>query len=1106
MIRPAQIWFLLLLLLCPAVLLAQGVSCPAVVASPDTTLACNDCVLLQATPVSGFTPTTYTTQSIPYNPYAFNVGNSILVAQDDAWGPVVNLPFSFCYYGNNYTQCQAGSNGLLSFTLNAPNSYCPWPINAPIPNNTAPLNCIMGPWHDINPSFGGTVFTQLYGVAPCRVFVVSWENNAMFSCTNVTTSQQIAIYETTNIVEVYIRSKPLCSTWNGGASILGVHNATGTQAVVVPGRNYPTQWSANNEGWRFVPAGAPNYTVAWYQVGNPVPLTTLDTITVCPSSPTDYYAQVVYTNCNGATVTVRDTASINASISSMVLTTVPVAAACNGSLNGTATVNITGASGATTILWSNGFTTPTISGLQAGTYTVTVTEFGGCTAIATAIVTQPPAIALVTQHTDVACNGQLTGTASVAASGGTGGFTYAWSNGANTAAVSGLAAGPYTVTVTDANGCPATASVTILQPSALVLNASSTNVLCFGASNGTATSVASGGVAPLTYLWNTGSTASSIINMPPGTYVITVTDANGCTISRSVTITEPPVLTSSAVFSNVTCFGVANGTATVTATGGTTPYQYLWSNGSTTNPATNLGPGAFTCTVTDANGCTTVSSVTITQPTLLTIVMQDNDVPCNGQANGTASVTANGGTPGYTYNWSNGATTAAINNLAPGTYAVTVTDANGCIATGSVTITEPTPLVVGAAGTDVICFGGNNGTATAVVAGGTLPYQYNWSNGGITQSMYLLTAGTYTVTVTDAHGCMGTASVSLAEPTQLILQITGDSSLCAYDSVRLGSIVSGGVPSYSYQWWSSPTAVNDTTDSLVYPVGETRIYHLRVTDQHGCIVQANRQVISNDAPLVAFYADRQEACDSLTVQFVNLSFPANCAWQWEFSDNGTNNGFEPTHFFSNGTWSVGLTATTNEGCSATSFVQNMITILPTPVASFVSDPNITLVDYILLSQATVTFNNTSPWYATSVNWSFGNGDSAFVGQVEYTFPDTGWYCVKMNAYNDFGCHDDTTQCILIKQDPYLWVPTGFTPNGDGINDFFQMGGVELRSFQIYIYDRWGKLLYFSNSIEKSWDGKNMQQDAPEGVYVFKIDAVNKLGEKFTRAGSVTLIR
>lgn len=873
--------FSLLLLLFPGFLLAQGVSCPAVVAGPDTTLNCNDCVRLHATPVSGFTTSDYTVQQIPFSPYPMNAGTPILVNIDDIWGSPLPIGFNFCFYGASYSQCVVGSNGVLSFDLSYANAYCAWPIGQGIPGNNDVLNSVLGPFQDIDPSVGGSIYWAQYGAAPCRVFVLSFYQIPMFSCTSMISNSQIVLYETTNIIEIYIQDKPLCSNWNGGYGIEGIQDATGTNAVSIPGRNFPANWQVTNDAYAFVPAGTPNYAISWYEVGNPLPIATTDTVTVCPPGNRDYYAEVVYTNCDGSTVTVRDTASINASTSNMVVT-------------------------------------PT--------------------------------------HTDVLCN------------------------------------------------------------------------------------------------------------------------------------------------------GAATGTANLTITGNNNPYTILWSTGAVTANVTNLPAGSYTVTISEQGGCSSVASVTISQPSPLTVTMAHTDVLCNGQSTGTASVTAAGGTGAFTYLWSNGANTSTVSALPAGNYTVTVTDANNCQATGSVTIIEPTALQLSATSTDVVCFGGGDGTATAVATSGTPPYQYSWSNNGSGATISGLLAGNYTVTATDAHGCSTSATVTVIEPAPIGLTVTGDSAYCTYDSVRLHAVVNGGVAPYAYQWWSVAPAVNDTDAYLVYQCVENRDYYVRIVDQHGCTAVAHQNVIANPPPIVSFYADRQEACDSVTIHFVNSTTPIDFAWTWNFSDGTISHDYSPPHFFGNGIWSVQLTAETPEGCVATLLQQDLIHVLPTPVASFTSDPDITLMDYVLLSQATFTFNNTSPWFATSVDWSFGHGDSAFVGQVTYTVPDSGWFCAKMNAYNDFGCHDDTTQCILVRQDPFLWIPSGFTPNGDGLNDIFLVTGLEIVSAEMSIFDRWGRLIFFSKDKSIGWNGKAMDEDAPEGAYVFKVNAVNKLGEKLTRAGTVTLVR
>jgi gliding motility-associated-like protein len=870
----------LLLITFPSLLLAQGVSCPAVVAGPDTSIVGNTCVQLRANPVSGFTTTDYLVQPIPYSPYPYNAGTSILVNIDDVWGSVLPIGFNFCFYGNVYNQCVVSSNGVVTFDLSQAGGYSNWLISQGIPGNPDVLNSILGPFHDIDPGVGGNIYWAQYGTAPCRVFVVSFYQIPMFSCNNLIATQQIVLYETTNIIEVYVENKPTCAAWNDGAAIEGIQNAAGTQAVVVPGRNYPTNWNAANDAYSFVPNGVRNYTISWFEVGNPVALTNLDTITVCPTNcVSNYYAEVVYTNCDGATVTVSDTATIT-----MI---------------------------------------------------------------------------------------------------------------------------------------------------AMVLTPSSTDVLCAGGSDGTATVSVTGNIGALSYQWSNGQTGATANNLAPGTYTVTVTDQGSCSLSTSVTVGQPSALQAS---------------------------------------------------------------------------MVHTDALCNGGSSGTAGVTASGGTPPYSYLWTTGSTNANISGLAVGTYSVVVNDAHGCTTSRTVTISEPTPLTAAITFTDIICFNGNDGTAQAQASGGTAPYAYLWSNGFANDSVFFLGAGTYTVTATDANGCTSTSSVTLVNPPQMALQIVGDSFICDYDSVRLSPIVSGGVAPYSYQWFSIPPAVNDTNEHLVWVGQDTRNYGLDVTDQNGCSVRGWKEVVSNPIPYVEFVPSRTEACDSATILFYNNSIPQNAAYHWEFSDGTTADGLTPSHWFSNGSFGASLTVTTNEGCVNSLWLPDIIHIIPTPEASFVSDPSIPLLDFILLSEATFTFNNTSPYYADSVNWSFGNGDSAFVGQVTYMYPDTGLYTVIMTAYNAYGCHTEASQTILILPDPHLWVPSGFTPNGDGLNDQFVIGGVEVKTFEMWVFDRWGKAVFYSDNITNGWDGHVGGSAAPEGVYVFKINATTNVDKKIVRAGSVTLIR
>ena len=259
--------------------------------------------------------------------------------------------------------------------------------------------------------------------------------------------------------------------------------------------------------------------------------------------------------------------------------------------------------------------------------------------------------------------------------------------------------------------------------------ASQTNVSCNGGADGSATATATGGTAPYIYLWSNAATPATVTGLAAGNYSVTVTDANGCSSVQNVTITEPNALTGSiSSQTNVACNGGTDGSATATATGGTAPYTYLWSNAATTATATGLAAGNYNVTITDANGCTTnVSNINITEPTALTSsISSQTNVACNGASTGAATVTANGGTAPYTYLWSNAATTATATGLVAGTYTVTVTDANGCNSAQNVTISEPAAIT----GTDVqtACnsytwidnntYTASNNTATHTIVGG----------------------------------------------------------------------------------------------------------------------------------------------------------------------------------------------------------------------------------------------------------------------------------------------------------------------------------------------------------------------------------------------------
>jgi SprB repeat len=296
----------------------------------------------------------------------------------------------------------------------------------------------------------------------------------------------------------------------------------------------------------------------------------------------------------------------------------------------------------------------------------------------------PLAVTLVATHP--VCHGDLSGAIDATVAGGTAPFSFAWSNGSATEDLAGLAAGTYSVTVTDANGGTATATITLTQPSAVLAACAATDVSCFGNADGAASVSVSGGTAPYALLWSTGQTGASVSGLAAGSYSVVATDANGCAATCTATVTEPSALSLDCRSTDVTCHGANDGSATVTPLGGTPAYTYLWSNGSTASTISGLGAGTYSVTVTDANGCTAVRSFTIAESPALSVACSATNATCNGAGDGSASVAASGGTPAYSYLWSNGATTATNAGLVAGAYAVTVTDALGCQAACSVSV------------------------------------------------------------------------------------------------------------------------------------------------------------------------------------------------------------------------------------------------------------------------------------------------------------------------------------------------------------------------------------------------------------------------------------
>ncbi|PRZ22004.1 DUF7507 domain-containing protein [Flavobacterium granuli] len=525
---------------------------------------------------------------------------------------------------------------------------------------------------------------------------------------------------------------------------------------------------------------------------------------------------------------------------------------CKGGATGSATASATGGTAAYTYSWNTNpiQNTAVASGLAAGTYTVTVTDSKGCSDTEQITITEPQnaLVASIGSVANVNCKGAATGSATASATGGTAAYTYSWNTNPiqNTAVAAGLAAGTYTVTVTDSKGCTDTEQITITEPQNVLVASigSVSNVNCKGAATGSATASATGGTAAYTYSWNTNPVQNTAVasGLTAGTYTVTVTDSKGCTDTEQITITEPQDMLVASIGSvaNVNCKGGATGSATASATGGTAAYTYSWNTNPVQNAAlaSGLTAGTYIVTVTDSKGCTDTEQITISEPknTLVASIGSVANVNCKGGATGSATASATGGTPVYTYSWNTNPVqnTAVASGLAAGTYTVTVTDSKGCTDTEQITITEPQNVLVASIGsvTNVNCKGDATGSATASATGGTPAYTYSWNTNPVQNTAVAsgLAAGTYTVTVTDSKGCTDTEQITITEPQDVLTcSIVQDKAVSSNGLSDGEATVTplGGNGGYTYLWDNGET----TAKALGLNVG---LHTVTITDSKGC--------------------------------------------------------------------------------------------------------------------------------------------------------------------------------------------------------------------------------------------------------------------------------
>ena len=799
--------------------------------------------------------------------------------------------------------------------------------------------------------------------------------------------------------------------------------------------------------------------------------------------------------------------------SGLVLTGHSTNVNCSNATNGTAWVTITGGTSPFYYAWSpSGGTNSIASNLGPNTYTVTVTDANGCSGTATATVSIVPGISLTTDSTNVTCTIATNGICRVIVNGNLGPYTYVWTpSGGIGATASNLGVGNYTVTVTDSHGCTLTHHYVITQINNLVATINDTvNVQCFGGASGIIGVGLTNGSGVYHYTWTpSGGTNATASNLTVGTYTISVHDNSGCTATATITITQPTAL-STVMTSHGSSCNLPNGSATAAPSGGTTGYTYTWSttpvqNG---NTATSLISGLFRCTVTDAHGCTKVDSVNVGIVGGPTVTITGfTNVACFGGNDGTATASGSGSASPYTYSWNTIPTqaTATANNLPPGNYTVTVTDSTGCGVTATATITQPTQVTLTVTGAATIC-SGQTTTLTAAAAGGISPYTFSWSDGGTgsSNSVSPLATTTYMCTATDANGCNSAfqAIIVTVKP-QLNVAIAGNNSpICPGQSMTLSATGSGGNGGpFGYSW--SPGGLGNP---IIVSPSVTTTYTCTVVD--GCTLTpgtATFVVNVSAPPTLNFTVTPHVGCVPLIITATNTSLgvPAGSTFLWTLDFSGADSSTNATFTIRNpGYHSLGLTITTPLGCVVTRTDTFAFNALERPTAIFTASPLNTMV-----STANIDFFNSSVG-SVAWDWDFGddNHNNSNLFNPFHIYNKSGVYRITLTAVSTDGCMDTAYLDLRIKEDFAFYIPTGFTPDADGKNDYFGPQGVGVTQYTMNIYDRWGNIIYTTTDLTQPWDGTTSGKKAPEGTYIYWIQNADPDGQQHQYTGKVVLLR
>ena len=816
------------------------------------------------------------------------------------------------------------------------------------------------------------------------------------------------------------------------------------------------------------------------------------------------------------------------------------APSCFGLSNGKAyPENISGGNGGYNYLWSDGQLTDTAFNLGIGSYTLTVTDSKSCSNAMVVDITQPDSIYITLDQDSITCFGESNGMAFLdSISGGTGDFTYSWdlfaiaqnpNNATNDTAI-GLSSGTYAITVTDQNNCSKTVDILVKEPNLLEIGSMiMDSVSCNGVSDGTASAIGiTGGNGIYNFSWADAlgvdllQDNDTAIGLSAGNYTIEIKDQNNCSISEDIEVKEPNELTIDSIYQeSASCYGFADGSAVISNVSGGTGfgYNFTWTDSlgndlsQDSSTAINLSAGFYNITVTDSDACLTDTNVTVLQPNLLVVdTTSQISVTCSGDNDGSAYVAVSGGNGGYNYLWSDGQVTDTANNLVAGTYLLNIKDQKLCSLDTSVTVLEPSPLIVDTTSQDsVSCNGSSNGLAYVGVIGGTGTYNFTWTDSlGINLSQdsstaINLSAGIYTIIVKDQLLCTIDTNVTVLEPDTFVVDTSNViSPYCTSSTDAIINLdISGGTSPYSFSWSDSSTTFSSTNQNLnnLLP----GIYYVVVTDNNGCIaadtvtLTPGLEIYANAGPedtLVCFG-------DSLTITG-NTYGASNPSVSWNLLRNVVSSDSTLSYSFDDSlTFIYDFEfVVTEQNCIVKDSIK--VTVAPLPIVDAgIDSPIGPGLPFTLGGSPTGPINSSYLW--TPLTNFYSESDSVD-SNPEIEVNSSEIYVVFVSDSN--GCkNNDTIKVDLI---PEIEIPSAFSPNNDGINDSWIIEISEkYTNVTVRVYNRWGSLVYDNSNYQTgdNWtgNGKN-SKPIPVGSYYFIVEYDGTDGLRNNLTGPITIIR